>query len=39
MTSNERVFAGGDLIGTAGTVAWASRNGKDAANQIYSLKV
>ena len=31
MTSKEGVFAGGDLAGARGTVAWASRSGRDAA--------
>ena len=33
-TSNPKVFAGGDLAGAKGTVAWAARSGRDAANSI-----
>lgn len=33
-TSNSKVFAGGDLTGTAGTVAWAARSGRNAAESI-----
>ena len=33
-TSKEKVFAGGDLAGTKGTVAFASRAGRDAAYAI-----
>lgn len=33
-TSNEKIFAGGDLAGCKGTVAWASRSGRDAATNI-----
>ncbi len=28
------IFAGGDLIGTTSTVAWAARDGREAANKI-----
>lgn len=34
MTSRKKVFAGGDLAGTKATVAWAARNGRDAALEI-----
>ena len=34
MTSIKGVFAGGDLIGTKSTVAWAARNGRDVAESI-----
>ena len=39
-TSREKVFAGGDLAGAKGTVAWAARTGRDAAEEIqeYLLK-
>ena len=39
-TSREKVFAGGDLAGAKGTVAWAARTGRDAAKKIqeYLLK-
>ena len=33
-TSNPKIFAGGDLAGAKGTVAWAARSGRDAANSI-----
>ena len=33
-TSKEKVFAGGDLAGTIGTVAFAARAGRDAAYAI-----
>ena len=33
-TSDERVFSGGDIAGTKGTVAWASRAGRNAAYSI-----
>ena len=33
-TSQEKVFAAGDLIGTKSTVAWAARSGRDAAENI-----
>lgn len=36
-TSNEKVFAGGDLIGEKGTVAWAARSGRDAAENIMNF--
>lgn len=34
MTSEEKIFAGGDLIGTKSTVAWAARSGRNAAYAI-----
>ena len=34
MTSREKVFAGGDLAKCKGTVAWAARSGRDAAESI-----
>ena len=33
-TSKAKIFAGGDIAGCKGTVAWAARSGKDAANSI-----
>lgn len=33
-TSNEKIFAGGDLAGCKGTVAWAAHSGRDAADKI-----
>lgn len=33
-TSREKVFAGGDLAGSKGTVAWAARDGRNAAEEI-----
>ncbi len=36
-TSNEKIFAGGDLAGCKGTVAWAARSGRDAAENIKKV--
>lgn len=33
-SSNPKIFAGGDLAGCKGTVAWAARSGRDASSQI-----
>lgn len=33
-SSKEKIFAGGDLAGGKGTVAWAARSGRDAAEKI-----
>ena len=33
-TSNSKVFAGGDIAGAKGTVAWAARSGRDSAYSI-----
>lgn len=33
-SSDSKIFAGGDLAGCKGTVAWAARSGRDAANSI-----
>ena len=33
-TSNPKIFAGGDIAGCKGTVAWAARSGRDAASRI-----
>ena len=33
-TSNPKIFAGGDIVGAKGTVAWAARSGRDAAYSI-----
>lgn len=33
-SSNPKIFAGGDLVGCKGTVAWAARSGRDVANYI-----
>lgn len=33
-TSNSKIFAGGDLVGCKGTVAWAARSGRDASESI-----
>ena len=33
-TSNPKIFAGGDIAGGKGTVAWAARSGRNAANAI-----
>lgn len=34
MTSKDGVFAGGDLMGTKATVAWAARSGRNASDEI-----
>lgn len=34
MTSKKGIFAGGDLIGTKATVAWAARSGRNASEEI-----
>lgn len=34
MTSKKGIFAGGDLIGTKSTVAWAARSGRNASEVI-----
>lgn len=39
MTCCDKVFAGGDLIGTKSTVAWASRSGVDAAKKIETYLI
>ncbi len=36
-TSNPKIFAGGDLIGEKGTVAWAARSGRNAAEGIIEF--
>ena len=33
-TSDKQIFAGGDLAGIKGTVAWAARSGRDVAENI-----
>ena len=33
-TSETKIFAGGDLAGCKGTVAWAARSGRNAADSI-----
>ena len=33
-TSIKNVFAGGDVVGTKATVAWAAKSGRDAAKVI-----
>lgn len=33
-TSDEKIFAGGDVVGVKGTVAWAARSGREAAKNI-----
>ena len=33
-TSNPKIFAGGDIAGVKGTVAWAARSGRDASYSI-----
>jgi len=36
-TSNPKIFAGGDLIGEIGTVAWAARSGRNSAQNIIEF--
>lgn len=36
-TSNSKIFAGGDLAGSKGTVAWAAKSGRDTAENITKL--
>lgn len=36
-TSNNKIFAGGDLAGAKQTVAWASRSGRDSARNIIAF--
>ena len=36
-TSNPKIFAGGDLTGGIGTVAWAARSGRDSAENIIKF--
>ena len=36
-TSNPKIFVGGDLSGSKGTVAWAARTGRDASNSIIKF--
>lgn len=36
-TSNPKIFAGGDLTGGMGTVAWAARSGRDSAENIIKF--
>lgn len=38
-TSNPKVFAGGDVAGGKGTVAWAARDGRNVANNILEMIV
>ncbi|MBQ9659438.1 MAG: FAD-dependent oxidoreductase [Clostridia bacterium] len=33
-TSNSKIYAGGDIAGNKGTVAWAARSGRNAADAI-----
>jgi len=33
-TSNSKIYAGGDLAGIKGTVAWAANSGREAAKSI-----
>lgn len=35
-TSNKKIYAGGDLAGSKSTVAWASRAGREAANNMLT---
>ena len=36
-TSNPKIFASGDIAGAKGTVAWAAKSGRDAANNIIEF--
>lgn len=36
-TSNPKIFAGGDIRGGKGTVAWAARDGRDVASNILQM--
>lgn len=36
-TSHSKVFSGGDLAGIKGTVAWAAKSGREAANKIVEF--
>ena len=36
-TSNPKIFAGGDLAGIKGTVAWAAKSGREAAKNILEF--
>ncbi len=36
-TSNDKIFAGGDLIGQTATVAWAANSGRKAAESIIKF--
>ena len=36
-TSNPKIFASGDIAGAKGTVAWAAKSGRDAANSIIEF--
>lgn len=36
-TTNQKIFAGGDLIGQKATVAWAARSGRDSAKSIIKF--
>lgn len=38
-TSNKKIFAGGDVAGCKGTVAWAARSGREAAKKIQEFLV
>ena len=33
-TSDKKIYAGGDLVGMKGTVAWAAKSGREAAKKI-----
>lgn len=38
-TSNPKIFAGGDIAGMKGTVAWAAKSGRDAAYEIIKTEI
>ena len=37
-TSNPKIYAIGDLAGNKATVAWASRSGRDVAEEIINVQ-
>ena len=37
-TSDDKIYAGGDVAGVKGTVAWAARSGREAAENILKIK-
>ena len=37
-TSNQKIFAGGDISGAEGTVAFAARSGRNAVNNIIDYQ-
>lgn len=37
-TSEDKIYAGGDVAGVKGTVAWAARSGREVAENILKIK-